>query len=96
MGEKGGKRPGAGRKKGVPNKNNVKFPGVVEKSAEKVMERLLKSKNADTRYKASRYVLEHNRGKPSQQFDMSGGVELKVTVENFTDESFGKLSKEDE
>lgn len=81
-----------GRPKGAVNRK--KFTELVEMQAESQMVKLAKSKNEKISLEASKFILEHNRGKARQTVDMDVKNGIMVQVEDMTTKSLTKLRKE--
>lgn len=85
----GGKREGAGRKPGVPNKTTEYLKSLTQKDSEKVVKELVrlatKAKSEQTRVAAIKELLDRAYGRPSQALEHSGaeGAPLQVVVKKF-------------
>ena len=82
----GGKREGAGRKAGVPNKVTIELRGAAQVYTEEALEVLIKiarsGKSEAARVAAACAILDRGHGKPKQQIsaDMSGNLTLERLV----------------
>lgn len=87
MAGKGGKRSGAGRKKGVPNKATAEIKDICRQHAPRIIGELVRlATEADTaaaRIAASKEVLDRAYGKPAQTIagDAENPLQLRTRIE---------------
>ena len=87
MAGKGGKRPGAGRKAGIPNKANAEIKSVAQQySAEAIEKIVYLMRNAETeqvRLAAAKEIVDRVHGRPAQSVEHTGegGGPIKASVE---------------
>ena len=78
----GGRRPGSGRKKGVPNKVTSEVRSLAQQYGAEVIEMLVDlARNGEaenTRVAAGRELLDRAYGKPTQYEETKGNVVLEV------------------
>ena len=83
----GGKREGAGRKQGVPNKANAEIKAAAQKhtaEAIKIIAKLMKEGESEqVRLAAAKEIIDRGHGKPMQSVEHSGegGGPIKASVE---------------
>ena len=82
----GGKRPGAGRKAGVPNKVTIELKDAAQIYTAEALEVLIKiaksGKSESARVAAACAILDRGHGRPKQQIeaDMNGKLTLEELV----------------
>ena len=83
----GGKREGAGRKKGVPNKANAEIKKAAQKHTAKAVEiisqLMLNGESEQVRLAAARELIDRGHGKAMQSVEHTGegGGPIKASVE---------------
>ncbi|MGZ8915787.1 MAG: hypothetical protein ACXW1Z_22115 [Methylobacter sp.] len=82
----GGKRPGSGRKKGIPNKATVSLKNMTSQYTEQALTVLVElMQDLDTpataRIQAAREVLDRGHGKPTQSVDVLADIAKIDTAE---------------
>lgn len=84
----GGKRPGAGRKRGVPNKATATVKEAAQAftdDALKVLAGIMKNAKepAAARVAAANAILDRGHGKPKQSLDIDANVTTPKTLADF-------------
>ena len=78
----GGKRPGAGRKKGVPNKATAEIKALARESAPAAVKELVRlstgAENETTRVAAIKELLDRGYGKPQAGVDLNVSGEMSL------------------
>lgn len=79
----GGKRPGAGRKKGSPNKATADIKAAAQEYTEDALRVLAsimtKSESDAARVAAANSILDRGYGKPKQSVDLDADVRTQIT-----------------
>jgi hypothetical protein len=86
----GGKRPGAGRKKGVPNKATADVKAAAQKytsKAVKVLATIMEDKDqaGAARVAAANAILDRGYGKPTQAVNHGGNVTVRPLADFYGD-----------
>ncbi len=75
---RGGKRPGAGRRKGTPNKATADVKAAAQKYTDEALEtlaKIMRDSDADpARVASARELLDRGHGKPAQSHTGEGGT----------------------
>lgn len=86
---RGGKRPGAGRKPGIPNKVTAEIRSLAQLEGPATIARLVKlrsHKNGSIAVAACRELLDRGYGKATQHIAGEGGGPLTIQVIRFGDD----------
>lgn len=88
LSNRGGKRPGAGRKAGVPNKVNADLRELAQQYTTEALEALvgiLRGDNESAKVSAAREILDRGHGKASQPVEGKLGLDITAVIHKVID-----------